>query len=99
MKAGLPEVDAPTAVEVITAFIRSQAEQTGFQRLVVGLSGGVDSATVAFLAARAIGADNLLAVLDGIELGLDAIRGGRDLTERKRGRKDLDEKDVHETAS
>jgi len=60
--AGLPEIDAPSALEVITAFIRSQAEQTGFQRLVVGLSGGVDSATVAFLAARAIGADNLLAV-------------------------------------
>jgi NAD+ synthase len=60
--AGLPEIDAPSAVEVITAFIRSQAEQTGFQRLVVGLSGGVDSATVAFLTARAIGADNLLAV-------------------------------------
>src|SRR5688572_28255558 len=36
--------------------------QAGFERLVVGLSGGVDSATVAFLAARAIGADNLLAV-------------------------------------
>lgn len=62
MTAGLPEIDAPSALEVITAFIRSQAEQTGFQRLVVGLSGGVDSATVAFLAARAIGADNLLAV-------------------------------------
>jgi NAD+ synthase len=62
VSAALPEIDAPTAVEVITAFIRSQAQQTGFQRLVVGLSGGVDSATVAFLAARAIGADNLLAV-------------------------------------
>jgi len=60
--APLPEIDAPSALEVITAFIRSQAEQTGFRRLVVGLSGGVDSATVAFLAARAIGADNLLAV-------------------------------------
>ena len=62
MTAALPEIDAPSAVEVITAFIGSQAEQTGFRRLVVGLSGGVDSATVAFLAARAIGADNLLAV-------------------------------------
>ena len=62
MSATLPEIDAPSTLEVITAFIRSQAQQTGFQRLVVGLSGGVDSATVAFLAARAIGADNLLAV-------------------------------------
>jgi NAD+ synthase len=58
----LPEIDAPSALEVITGFITSQLEQTGFERLVVGLSGGVDSATVAFLVARAIGPDNLLAV-------------------------------------
>jgi NAD+ synthase len=62
LSATLPEVDAPSTLEVITGFIRSQARQTGFERLVVGLSGGVDSATVAFLAARAIGVDNLLAV-------------------------------------
>lgn len=58
----LPAIEPAQAVEVIIGFIRSQMEQTGFSRLVVGLSGGVDSATVAFLAARAIGADNLLAV-------------------------------------
>jgi NAD+ synthase len=58
----LPVIEPKQAVEVITAFIRSQMEQTGFSRLVVGLSGGVDSAAVAYLAARAIGADNLLAV-------------------------------------
>ena len=62
MSAPLPEIDARSALEVITRFITSQLEQTGFERLVVGLSGGVDSATVAFLAARAIGPDNLLAV-------------------------------------
>ena len=62
MTAPLPEIDPASTLEVITAFIRSQAQQTGFQRLVVGLSGGVDSATVAYLAARAIGPDNLLAV-------------------------------------
>ena len=62
MSAPLPQIEASTAIEVITGFIRSQLEQTGFRRLVVGLSGGVDSATVAFLAARAIGPDNLLAV-------------------------------------
>jgi NAD+ synthase len=58
----LPQIDPASALEVISGFIRSQLQQTGFTRLVVGLSGGVDSATVAFLAARAIGADNLLAV-------------------------------------
>jgi NAD+ synthase len=58
----LPAIEPPQAIEVIVGFIRSQMAQTGFSRLVVGLSGGVDSATVAFLAARAIGPDNLLAV-------------------------------------
>ena len=62
MSAPLPEIDAPSALQVITGFITSQLEQTGFERVVVGLSGGVDSATVAYLAARAIGPDNLLAV-------------------------------------
>jgi NAD+ synthase len=61
-RAPLPAIEPRQAVEVIIGFIRSQMRQAGFERLVVGLSGGVDSATVAFLAARAIGADNLLAV-------------------------------------
>jgi NAD+ synthase len=60
--APLPAIEPAQAIEVIIGFIRSQMEQTGFERLVVGLSGGVDSAAVAYLAARAIGADNLLAV-------------------------------------
>ncbi|MGH2446458.1 MAG: NAD+ synthase [Candidatus Limnocylindria bacterium] len=50
------------ACEVIIGFIRSQMEQTGFERIVLGLSGGVDSATVAFLCERAVGADNLLGI-------------------------------------
>jgi NAD+ synthase len=58
----LPVIEPAQAIEVIVGFIRSQMAQTGFSRLVVGLSGGVDSATVAFLAARAIGPDDLLAV-------------------------------------
>ena len=61
-RAPLPAIEPAQAVEVIVGFIRRQMEQAGFERLVIGLSGGVDSATVAFLAARAIGADKLLAV-------------------------------------
>jgi NAD+ synthase len=60
--APLPRIDPAQAIEVIVAFIRSQMEQAGFGRLVIGLSGGVDSAAVAFLAARAIGPENLLAI-------------------------------------
>jgi NAD+ synthase len=55
-------VNAPEVVSVIIGFIRRQLEQTGFERLVVGVSGGVDSATVAYLAVRALGPDHVLAV-------------------------------------
>jgi len=58
----LPEINAAQAVDVIVGFIRGQMEQTGFEHIVVGLSGGVDSATVAFLCARAVGPGNLLGV-------------------------------------
>jgi NAD+ synthase len=61
--APLPELDAEQTIKVIVGFIRAQLEQTGFRRLVVGLSGGVDSAAAAYLGARAVAADDLLAVL------------------------------------
>jgi NAD+ synthase len=60
--APLPQIDPERAIEVIVAFIREQMAQAGFSRLVIGLSGGVDSGAVAFLAARAIGPENLIAV-------------------------------------
>jgi NAD+ synthase len=58
----LPAIEPAQAVDVITGFIRGQMRQTGFERIVIGLSGGVDSATVAFLCARAVDPHNLLAV-------------------------------------
>ncbi len=44
-------------------FIRDELEKVGFDKLVVGLSGGVDSALSAALAAEAIGAKNVLCVV------------------------------------
>ncbi len=61
-RAVLPEIDPEQTAGLIVAFIRSQLEQTGFRRVVMGLSGGVDSATVAFLCARAVGPEQLLGV-------------------------------------
>ena len=62
----LPEelaIDTDVARRVIVDFIRSQLRQAGFERCVLGLSGGIDSALVAYLVADAIGAERLLAVL------------------------------------
>jgi NAD+ synthase len=56
-------IDTAIARRVIADFIRGQLGQAGFERLVLGLSGGIDSALVAYLAAEAIGADRLLCVL------------------------------------
>lgn len=49
--------------EILTAFIRNEVHKTGLTRGLVGLSGGVDSAVTAVLAAAALGAANVLAVL------------------------------------
>ena len=60
--AVLPRLEVEEAVGVMVRFVGAQLEQTGFPRLVVGLSGGIDSATVAYLCARAVAPDDLLAV-------------------------------------
>ena len=49
--------------QILVAFIRNEVLKTGLARVVVGLSGGVDSALSAMLAAEALGAKNVLAVL------------------------------------
>ena len=56
-------IDTDVARRVIAGFIRGQLEQAGFERAVLGLSGGIDSALVAYLVAEAIGAERLLTVL------------------------------------
>jgi NAD+ synthase len=48
-------LNAPLAAAVLTDFIRDAVETSGTQGVVVGLSGGVDSALAAALAARALG--------------------------------------------
>ena len=45
-------IDTDVARRVIGQFIRGQLRQAGFERLVLGLSGGIDSALVAYLVRR-----------------------------------------------
>ena len=46
----------------LAKFIRDQVEAAGAKGAVLGISGGLDSATVAFLAVRALGKDRVLAL-------------------------------------
>ncbi len=61
------QIDFPTEMEclkrAITLGIRDYFKKSGFQKAVLGLSGGIDSALVAQLACAALGADNVLGVL------------------------------------
>ncbi len=48
--------------KILTGFIHSEITRAGFQRAVIGLSGGVDSALSCYLAAEALGPEQILAV-------------------------------------
>ncbi len=84
----LPEelrIDTDVARRVIRGFIRGQLKQAGFQHAVLGLSGGIDSALVAYLVADAIGAEQLLCVLMPYRTSSPASRGDAEEVVRRLG--------------
>ncbi len=62
--AGPPslEIDPELTAEWLCRFIRDEVGARGFAKAIVGVSGGVDSAVTAHLAARALGRENVLGV-------------------------------------
>lgn len=60
----IPELSINTdlARKILTGFIRSEITRTGLGHAILGLSGGIDSALSCFLAAEALGPENVLAV-------------------------------------
>jgi NAD+ synthase len=78
-------IDTAIARRVIGAFIRGQLRQAGFERAVLGLSGGIDSALVACLVAEAIGAERLLCVLMPYRTSADASRSDAEEVVRRLG--------------
>jgi len=55
-------IDAQLTVGWLVSFLREEFERRGFDKAVIGLSGGVDSAVTAFLTAQALGAENVIGV-------------------------------------
>lgn len=56
-------IDTALVERLLVQFLREEITSAGFSKAVIGVSGGVDSAVVAALAARALGAANVLGVL------------------------------------
>jgi len=55
-------INTDLARTILTGFIRSEITRMGFSKAVIGLSGGIDSALSCFLAAEALGPQNVLGV-------------------------------------
>ncbi len=56
------DINTDLARRILVDFVRSEVRRAGFERGVVGLSGGLDSAVTCYLAAEALGPDHVLAV-------------------------------------
>lgn len=78
-------IDTDVARRVIAEFIRGQLRQAGFERAVLGLSGGIDSALVAYLTAEAIDPGRLLAVLMPYRTSSPASRADAEEVVRRLG--------------
>jgi NAD+ synthase len=55
-------INTELARQILTGFIRAEITRSGFSHAVIGLSGGIDSALSCYLAAEALGPENVLAV-------------------------------------
>jgi NAD+ synthase len=55
-------VNAELVEAKLVGFLRSEVRRVGFEKVVVGMSGGVDSSLVAALAAMALGPENVVGV-------------------------------------
>ena len=55
-------IDTELTRKILTGFIQTEITRAGFSKAVVGLSGGIDSSLSCYLAAEALGAENVLAI-------------------------------------
>jgi NAD+ synthase len=55
-------INTDLARRILTGFIKSELNRMGFTRAVINLSGGIDSALSCYLAAEALGPQNVLAI-------------------------------------
>ena len=55
-------IDTELVLKKLTVFIREEVAKAGYSRLVVGLSGGLDSTLACYLAVAALGKENVLGV-------------------------------------
>jgi NAD+ synthase len=74
LSENLLKINPELVTEILCRFVQAEIRRAGFQRAVVGLSGGIDSSVVTFLCARALGPQNVLAVTMPYKTSSEATR-------------------------
>jgi NAD+ synthase len=55
-------INTDLTIKILTGFIKTELNRVGFNKTLMGLSGGIDSAVSLYLSAKALGPENVLAV-------------------------------------
>ena len=63
LNANTLKINSKKVCDKIEFFIKEKVKELNRQGIVIGLSGGIDSAVVAYLSVRAVGKENVLALL------------------------------------
>lgn len=72
-------------LKLLVDFVRDETHNAGFRNGVVGLSGGIDSAVVAYLAAQALGRENVLGVMMPYKTSSASSRAHAEVVARETG--------------
>lgn len=76
------KINPEKEVKKLIAFIRKTVKEQGFERVIIALSGGIDSSTAFYLAVRALGPKNVLvALLPYGEMEKDSLEEAKEMVE------------------
>lgn len=78
-------LNAEVVRKMLTGFVRDETRQAGFEKVVLGLSGGIDSTLAAYLAAEALGSSAVTGVIMPYRSSSPQSRLDAELVARKLG--------------
>jgi NAD+ synthase len=78
-------VNGPLVESILVRFVRSEITRVGFSKAVLGLSGGIDSTLSAYIAAKALGPENVYGIRLPYSTSSDETMDHAELVSRETG--------------